>query len=302
MTRSTDRAFPSAAQLETAKAGVLRAAADVNQMKAKLNQAQHDWERAKKIGPSDALAQNDYDMYEANYETAKANVAVNEAALVQAQQAVPQAEAALQEQQRNLDYCTIMSPVKGIIIDRRVNVGQTIVSNQSASSMFLIAKDLSHMQVWTSVNEADIANIYPKQPVTFTCDALPGETFNGEVRKVRPNAQMTQNVVTYTVEVAAENRDRRLFPYLTANVQFLVAQRNDAFLVPNAALRWYPQPRRFRRSAATRPSAPQARAATWGSKATRELGGRPPAPPRAPEAESRAASVTGRSGCRTGNM
>ena len=181
-------------------------------------------------------------MYEANYETGKANVGVGDAALVQAQQAVPQAEAVLLEAQRNLDYCTIKSPVKGIIIDRRVNIGQTIVSNQTASSMFLIAKDLKRMQVWASVNEADVANVYPGQPVTFTCDALAAESFAGQVRKVRPNAQMTQNVVTFTVEVTTDNSSGRLFSYLTANVQFQVAQQHDVLLVPNAALRWYPQP------------------------------------------------------------
>ncbi len=229
------------AQLETAKAGVQKAAADLNQMKAKLNQSQRDWDRAQKVGPSEALSQNDYDMYEANYETARANVGVGDAALVQAQQAVPQADAVLLEAQRNFDYCTIKSPVKGIIIDRRVNIGQTIVSNQTASSMFLIAKDLKSMQVWASVNEADVANVYPGQPVTFTCDALAGESFTGQVRKVRPNAQMTQNVVTFTVEVTTDNSSARLVPYLTANVQFQVAQKNNVLLVPNAALRWYPQ-------------------------------------------------------------
>ena len=111
-----------------------------------------------------------------------------------------------------MEYCTIRSPVKGVIIDRRVNIGQTVVSSLNAPSLFLIAKDLTKMQVWVSVNEADIDKVHPGQDVSFTVDAFPGETFVGKVGRVRLNAQMTQNVVTYTVEVNTENSDRRNVP------------------------------------------------------------------------------------------
>jgi HlyD family secretion protein len=230
------------AQLQQAKAGVQRAEADIGQMKAKLYQAQRDWERAQKLGPSEALAEVSFDAYKSAYETANANVAVGEAAIVQAKAAVTQAEAVLQRTQQNLGYCTIKSPVKGIIIDRRVNIGQTVVSSLNAPSLFLIAKDLKRMQVWVSVNEADIANIHPGQPVSFTVDAYPGEVFHGEVGKVRLNATMTQNVVTYTVEVITDNSSGKLLPYLTASVQFELSRRTNVFMVPNAALRWSPQP------------------------------------------------------------
>lgn len=96
------------------------------------------------------------------------------------------------------------------------------------------------MQVWVAVNEADIGKIQPGQPVTFTVDAFPGETFRGTVGKVRLNAAMTQNVVTYTVEIVTDNKDGRLLPYLTANVQFELQRLNGVLLVPNAALRWKP--------------------------------------------------------------
>ena len=145
-----------------------------------------------------------------------------------------------QRAQRNLGYCTITSPVKGVIIDRRVNIGQTVVASLNAPSLFLIAKDLTRMQVWVAVNEADIGKIHPGQPVTFTVDAFPGETFQGEVGKVRLNATMTQNVVTYTVEIVTDNSNGRLLPYLTANVQFELDRRGNVLLVPNAALRWTP--------------------------------------------------------------
>jgi HlyD family secretion protein len=228
------------AQVESAKASVVRAQADLEQMKAKLIQAERNWTRAKELGPSRALAASDYDSYEAAYFTAKATLAVGDATILQAQKAVNQAEAALKRSETNLGYCTIKSPVKGVIVDRRVNIGQTVVSSLNAPSLFLIAKDLKKMQVWASVNEADIGNIHPGQPVTFTVDAYPGESFHGEVGKVRLNASMTQNVVTYTVEINTDNSSGRLLPYLTANVQFEVSRRKDVLLVPSAALRFLP--------------------------------------------------------------
>jgi HlyD family secretion protein len=229
------------AQREQARAGVLRAEADLGQMQAKLFQAERDWNRAKKLGHSDALSQSDYDAALSAYEVAKANLAVGKAAIVQANEAVAQATANLRRAQQNLDYCTIRSPVRGVIIDRRVNIGQTVVASLNAPSLFLIAKDLKRMQVWVSVNEADIGNINPGQAVNFTVDAFPGQVFQGEVGKIRLNATMTQNVVTYTVEVITDNSDGKLFPYLTANARFLVGNHPNVLLVPNAALRWIPQ-------------------------------------------------------------
>jgi len=167
-------------------------------------------------------------------------VAVGRAAILQAKASLAQAEAILRRAQRNLGYCTIKSPVKGVIIDRRVNIGQTVVASLNAPSLFLIAKDLTRMQVWVAVNEADIGKIRPGLPVTFTVDAFPGETFRGEVGKVRLNASMTQNVVTYTVEIVTDNSSGRLLPYLTANVQFELDRRANVLIVPNAALRWRP--------------------------------------------------------------
>jgi HlyD family secretion protein len=229
------------AQVQSAKAGLQRAEADLDQLKAKLRQAERDWKRAQKIGPSEALAQASYDAYQSNYETAKAIVAVGEAAILQARAGLAQTQAVLQRDRRNLGYCTIKSPVKGVIIDRRVNIGQTVVASLNAPSLFLIAKDLTRMQVWVAVNEADIGKIHPGQPVTFTVDAFPGETFRGMVGKVRLNAAMTQNVVTYTVEIVTDNTDGRLLPYLTANVQFELKRLSKVLLVPNAVLRWNPK-------------------------------------------------------------
>jgi HlyD family secretion protein len=229
------------AQLQQAQANQRSAEANVLQMAAKLTQAQQDWERAQHLGPSEALAPSAYDQYKANYEVAKANVAVAQATVEQMKAAFAQARAALDRAQRSLDYCTIKSPIKGVIVDRRVNIGQTVVASLSAPSLFLIAADLQRVQVWVSVNEADIGSIYPDQPVTFTVDAFPHQTFVGRVGKVRLNATMTQNVVTYTVEVNTENPDGKLLPYLTANVHFEAGRRSNVLMVPSAALRWMPR-------------------------------------------------------------
>jgi len=229
------------AQLQQAIANKVSADANVLQMKAKLLQAQQDWGRAQRLGPSDALAQSAYDQYQANYEVAKANLAAAEAAVEQTKAAVAQAKASLDTAQINLDYCTIKSPVKGVIVDRRVNIGQTVVSSLSAPSLFLIARDLKRIQAWVSVNEADVGSIFIGQPVTFTVDAYPGRVFQGKVGQVRLNATMTQNVVTYTVEVDTNNDDGKLLPYLTTNAQFTIGRRQGVLLVPNAALRWSPR-------------------------------------------------------------
>ncbi|HEX4125089.1 MAG TPA: efflux RND transporter periplasmic adaptor subunit [Tepidisphaeraceae bacterium] len=235
-------AASAAATLRQAQAGVTKAIADLNENNAKLDQAAADWRRAQKLGPSDALSQSDYDTYKANYEVAVATVGDSQAAVDQAKATVGQAQAAYDQANQNLQYCTIKSPVNGVIIDRRVTIGETVVSSLDAPSLFLIAEDLTQIQVWVSVNEADIGNIYPGEQVTFSVDAHPTRTFHGTVGKIRLNATMTQNVVTYTVEVNTDNTDGKLLPYMTANVTFEVKHLKDVMLVPNAALRWYPQP------------------------------------------------------------
>jgi HlyD family secretion protein len=222
-----------AADLLVARAGELSAVANLEQMKAKFDQAEAEWKRAQELFNNKLLAGVDYDTDKANYEVARANVSV-------ANSGIAQAQADLEKAQRNLDFCTIKSPVNGVIIDRRVNIGQTVVSSLNAPSLFLIAEDLTKMQIWVGVNEADVGRIKPGAPVSFTCDAFPGRQFEGTVGKVRLNATMTQNVVMFTVEVNTENPDNVLLPYLTANVKFTVGSQSNVLLVPNAALRWSP--------------------------------------------------------------
>ena len=173
---------------------------------------------------------------------AAAEVAMADAKLDQAKIAAKQAEI-------NLAYTTITSPIDGIVIDRRVNVGQTVVAGVNAPSLFLLAKDLSHMLVWSAVNEADIGEVKVGQTVTFSVDAYRDRTFTGKVSQIRYNASLQNGVVTYGVMVEVDNSDGKLLPYMTAKLQFEVARRRNALLVPNQALRWQPTWRQISPSA-----------------------------------------------------
>lgn len=244
------------AGVKASEASVARAEADLAQLRVKLVHAERDFQRARRLSESKVVTQEQFDAAQANVDTAQAAIVSGEAALTETKNAVFTAEAAVEEAKAdvqsadaslrraelNLEYTTIRSPIKGVIIDRRVNIGQTVVASLNAPSLFLIAKDLSRLQVWAAVNEADIGRLQAGQPVTFTVDAFPGEKFTGEVQQIRLNASMTQNVVTYTVVVNVDNERNRLLPYLTANVKFEVARHATVLAVPNSALNWRPRP------------------------------------------------------------
>jgi HlyD family secretion protein len=258
---STEAAVSSTqAVVKSAEAAVDVARADLLQKTATLNQATQDWDRASKLFATQGVAQAEYDQYHATFEAAtaavkasKANIGVTEANLKKAESDVRTAQANLKTARTNLEYTKITSPVDGVVIDRRINVGQTVVASLSAPSLFLIAKDLSKTEVWATVNEVDVGKVKVDpdenhKNVTFTVDALPGRVYHGRVvpqgkLPFRLNATMNQNVVTYTVVVSVddeENKDGALKPYMTANLTFLVGERDNALLVPNAALRWQP--------------------------------------------------------------
>jgi HlyD family secretion protein len=241
------------AKVREANANVTLAKANVEQGKAKYDQAKRDWDRAQVLMAQRSIAQADYDGYESAYFTNKAALAVNDAALVQAQAMVGDAKASLdnakailEQDKINLGYCDIKSTVEGKVIDRRVTLGQTVQSSFNTPSLFLLALDLKKMNVWASVNEADIGQVKEGQTVHFTVDAHRDEIFTGKVNRIRLNATSTQNVVTYTVEVLTDNppdKDHpngKLLPYLTANLQFEVDKRANVLMVSNEALRWRP--------------------------------------------------------------
>jgi HlyD family secretion protein len=231
------------AQRNSALASLKAAKADVLVKTAQLDVATRDFKRAETLHATGGVAQAEYDQYHATFDAATANLELSKSN-------VALQEANLKTAQTNLDYSTISAPVSGVVVDRRVNVGQTVVASLSAPSLFLIAKDLSKMEVWATVNEVDVGKIRAGQKVKFTVDAFPGRVYHGEVvpqgkLPFRLNATMNQNVVTYTVVVSVDNKDGLLRPYLTANLTFIVADKKNVLLVPNAALRWQPNPQQI---------------------------------------------------------
>ena len=199
---------------------------DLANARASLELAQVNARRAKELFEGRLIPQSDYD--------------TSIATLHQAEAAVLNKAAALTNSQVNLDRCTIVSPVDGIVISRNVDVGQTVAASLSAPTLFQIANDLSRMQIDASVAEADIGGVAVDQDVDFTVDAFPNRTFHGRVVQIR-NAPITvQNVVTYDTVISVNNDDLKLKPGMTANVSIIVAQRNDVLKIPNAALRYRP--------------------------------------------------------------
>jgi HlyD family secretion protein len=153
---------------------------------------------------------------------------------------VAQAKAQLDREKTNLSYTIIRSPIDGIVIDRKVDVGQTVAASFNTPTLFQIAKDLNAMQIDTSVAEADVGSVKEGMPVRFTVDAYPDRDFQGKIRVVRLNPTISQNVVTYNVVVDVNNEGGVLKPGMTAQVSFVANQRDDVIRIPNAALRFKP--------------------------------------------------------------
>jgi HlyD family secretion protein len=232
------------AQRNQAKATLACAEASLLQAMARLEQTKGEWERAKSLRPLKAIAGTDYDLAKANYDAAKASVAAGMAT-------IEQNKAALELAEINLGYTVIKSPVDGVVIDRKVDPGQTVAAQFQTPEMFKVAPDMEkRMFVFASVDEADIGLIRAatdqRQPVTFTVDAYPNDLFQGKVYQARLNPTTVQNVVTYPVVVEAGNAELKLLPGMTANLSFQVGQRERVLRVPNAALRFYPKPRHVR--------------------------------------------------------
>jgi HlyD family secretion protein len=214
------------ANLQNARAKVDKDRADAKLKKLLL-------ERNRALLEKKLVAQNDLDTAESNYAQAVAQVALDEAGVAQTQ-------AALEDARINLRYTDITSPVDGVVVSRSVDVGQTVAASFQTPTLFLIAEDLTKMQVDTSVSESDVGQVAPDQPSWFTVDAYPGKRFPGKVAQVR-NAPITvQNVVTYDVVVAVDNPDLELKPGMTANVTITTAHRDDALRVASRALRFRP--------------------------------------------------------------
>ena len=210
------------------QAAVDQRQADVQKARVDLASASINYGRSKNLVAQGLVPQSDFDTAKAARDGAAAGVR--------------QAQAALQQAAANLTYTKITSPIEGTVVDRQYDVGQTVAASFQAPVIFTIAQDLGKMQVLTNMDEADIGGIKVGQPATFTVDAFPDQTFHGAVSQIRRSPTTVQNVVTYPVVIDVQNQDLKLKPGMTADVQVPVDARHGVLKVPNAALRFRPDP------------------------------------------------------------
>ncbi len=209
------------------------AVASLEKAKVTYDNLQKKYERALSLFEKDLMSYEEKETVETNYYGAKADIQSAEARL-------EQAKSQLETSKVNLTYTIIKSPIDGVVINRNINVGQTVAASFQAPVLFQIANDLSKMQVECSVDEADIGKVKEGQKVRFTVDAFPDENFNGGVKQVRYSPEVVQNVVTYTTIVDVENPEMKLRPGMTATVSIVTGEARNALRVPNAALRFTP--------------------------------------------------------------
>ena len=229
------------ASMEVARAQVEVARANVQRAEAELNAAERAFSRAESLRERGTFSEAQYDTAQTAFETARAGLAVSRANLRNAQASLQQRTANLESARVDLERTFIRSPIDGIVIDRQIDEGQTVAASFNAPVLFLIAQDLSRIQIEAAIDEADIGQIDEDQAVTFDVDAYPGQEFPGEVVQVRLAANDEQNVVTYTVVIEASNPGGRLLPGMTANVTIVTGEVEGALAAPNAALRFAPR-------------------------------------------------------------
>jgi HlyD family secretion protein len=235
------------ARLRQIEADVTSARASLEQQKANLNRARADLDlarseavRQRDLIKRELVSQADLDRAEAGFKVAEAQVEVAQAQLTGASATVLQREAQLEQAQLDLDRTYIRSPVDGTVIDRQVDVGQTVAASLSAPILFQIAQDLTQMQIEADVDEADIGQISEGLEARFTVDAFPDRTFIGRVTQVRKAATITSNVVTYKVIIGADNPRQQLLPGMTANINIVLGEKDNVLRVSNTALRFNP--------------------------------------------------------------
>ena len=230
----------SKAALLREEAGLATQRADMKRIQAQLDQATNNHERAIKLRTTNKDYVSDQEMDQLKY----AQLALV-AQLELAQANIRSAQAGVSNALTNLEFTTIKAPADGVIIDKKVESGQTVAASFATPEMFVIAVDMEkHMHVYASVDEADIGQIIEaekqKREVSFTVDSFPADIFKGKIHQIRLSATTTQNVVTYPVIIEAPNPGMKLFPSMTANVSFQIDVRESVLRVPSAALRYVP--------------------------------------------------------------
>ncbi len=241
----------------SAEAAVEAAAANVERLRAAMEDARRTADRNAELYKAGVLARQALDSSVAaagqaaaqyNQAVAQQNQSKSQLVTVRAQLGAAraqeaQARAAVEMAVVNLNHAVITAPVDGVVIARNVDVGQTVAASLQAPTLFVIANDLSKMQVLADIDEADVGQLAPGAKVTFTVDAFPRDTFHGTIQQVRLNPQTVQNVVTYTAVINVDNPDLKLRPGMTASVTAVTAEARNVLRIPNAALRFRPETR-----------------------------------------------------------
>src|SRR5262245_7319320 len=256
-------------QIEQARANLIRAEADLERLRVALEDARTKLVRARELSQKKLIAQTEL-------EAAEVAVRSSEAQLRSQQAAVTQSQASLKQNEVNLAHTVIESPIDGLVISRNVDVGQTVAASMSAPTLFVLAADLTKMQVLASLDESDVGRIRPGQTVRFRVDAFPTEEFVGNVTQVRLQPTTVQNVVTYQTVIDVPNPELKLKPGMTANVNIEIARRDNIIRVPNTALRFRPTPEIFAALGQTPPPAGGGRGGRGGGPDSR---GNAPVPP-----------------------
>jgi HlyD family secretion protein len=286
-------------QIEQARANLIRAEADLERLRVALDDARTKMVRAKELAEKKLIAQTEL-------EAAEVAVRSAEAQLRSQQAGVTQSQASLRQNQVNLAHTVIESPIDGLVISRNVDVGQTVAASMSAPTLFVLAADLTKMQVLASLDESDVGRIRPGQAVRFRVDAFPTEEFTGSVTQVRLQPTTVQNVVTYQTVIDVPNPGLKLKPGMTANVSIEIARRTDVVRVPNTALRFRPTAEIFAALGQTPPPAGAGGGRGRGAGGAPDTRNTQPAPApttrqqpaiqQRPAAQQRAAGQTGQQG------
>lgn len=236
-------------QIEQARANLVRAQADLERFKVAVDDAQTKLRRAEELSKQQLIAQTDLEAAQVTLRSAQAQLQSQQAAVTQAQ-------ATLDQNEVNLQHTIIEAPIDGLVISRSVDVGQTVAASMQAPTLFVLAADLTKMQVIASLDESDVGRIRPGQKAQFRVDAYPAQQFSGTVTQVRLQPIIVQNVVTYSTVIDVPNTELKLKPGMTANVTIEIARSSNVLRVPNSALRFRPTAETFQAFGQTPPSGP----------------------------------------------
>ena len=259
------------ANLVQARANLTKSRSELDRTRVQLTDAQQKYARAKELASQQLLPASELDAAKIAVDSANASLASQQATVVQVQAAVTQSEASVNQSQVNRQHTIIVAPIDGIVTQRSVDVGQTVAASMSAPTLFVIAADLTEMQVNANIDEADVGRIRPGQQVTFRVDAYPTDNFIGTVTQIRLQPVVVQNVTTYGTVITVPNRELKLKPGMTANVKIEIAKRTNALRIPNAALRFRPTAEVF--AALNQEVPPEMTQAPGGGRGGRGAGG-----------------------------